>query len=93
MSPATLLVLQAPAPEPMVGWAIAGAVLGLLVLLLVVPFAFWVWMLMDCFMSRSLRDVEKVLWTMLMLFFPVIGSAIYFFGGRPEREFPLEPAT
>ena len=77
------------AQDPMPSFVIGGAAFGLLILLLLIPFAFWVWMLIDCVMSPTLQDLEKVLWFCLMVFLPLIGSVVYFLGGRGSRRHPV----
>jgi len=35
--------------------------------------AFWLWMLVDCLLNRTLRDTRKVLWFLLILFTHILG--------------------
>ena len=39
---------------------------------------FWIWMIYQC-ATRERNTSEKVLWLLLVIFAPVIGSLIYFF--------------
>jgi hypothetical protein len=48
-------------------------------------FAFWLWMLIDAITNKGLRDGEKILWVLVIIFLPLIGSIIYFFVGRSKR--------
>ena len=48
-------------------------------------FVFWVWMIIHCLMNDGLQGSEKVAWILVVLFLPLIGSAIYFFLGRNRR--------
>ncbi len=50
---------------------IGGGALELLGLL------FWLWMIYEC-ITREPNSVEKVLWLLLVVFAPVVGSLIYF---------------
>lgn len=59
------------------------AVIGLLVL------AFWIWMLIDAIQNKGLTDGEKIAWVLAIVFLHIIGSALYFFIGRPKRNMPL----
>ena len=43
--------------------------------------AFWLWMLIDVLMSRH-NTGTKVLWVLLMIFLPMLGSILYFFLAR-----------
>ena len=45
-------------------------------------FVFWVGMLIHCLLNRGLQGGEKVAWTLVVLFLPLLGSIIYFFLGR-----------
>ncbi len=38
---------------------------------------FWLWMIYECAM-RERNSTEKILWLLLVIFAPVIGSLIYF---------------
>ena len=68
----------------------AGAgIVGMLLLLVVAViglalFAFWLWMLIHSITNKGLRDTEKILWVILIIFLPFLGSLIYFFVGRPK---------
>ena len=42
---------------------------------------FWIWMLIDC-LTSAMPTNEKLLWAVVMLIVPVIGSLIYFFVKR-----------
>ena len=65
---------------------IAGT-LGFLIagLLSLLGFIFWVWMLIDAITNKRLRDVEKLIWVLVVIFLPLIGSIIYFFVARSQR--------
>jgi hypothetical protein len=47
-------------------------------------FAFWLWMLIHALTNKRLRDLEKILWVIVIIFLPFLGSLIYFFIGRPR---------
>jgi hypothetical protein len=59
---------------------LVGAVLSL------ACFAFWLWMLIHAITNKGLPDVEKIVWVLVIIFLPFIGSLIYFFIGRPKGE-------
>jgi uncharacterized membrane protein YhaH (DUF805 family) len=69
---------------------IAGVISGLFGLLLAIIgglislalFIFWVAMLIHALTNRGLQGVEKLVWVVVIIFLPVIGSLIYFFVGR-----------
>jgi hypothetical protein len=69
--------------------SVGASVFGLLALLVglaisLAAFAFWLWMLIHAITNRGLRDTEKILWVILIIFLPFLGSVIYFFVGRPR---------
>lgn len=47
--------------------------------------AFWIWMLVDAIQNRALADGEKIGWVLAIVFLHFLGSALYFFIGRPKR--------
>jgi hypothetical protein len=52
----------------------------------IATFALWVFCLVDAIGSRSdrVRNLPKVAWIILILFFPFIGSIAWIVAGRPE---------
>lgn len=63
------------------------SLLGLLLLMLVIPFGlacfvFWAWMLVHSIRNDNLTGTSRVLWAALVWFLPLVGSVIYFFLGR-----------
>ena len=58
--------------------ALIGGVIGLLC------FAFWLWMLIHAITNKGLSDGEKILWVLVIIFLPFVGSVIYFFIGREK---------
>jgi len=47
-------------------------------------FAFWLWMLIHAITNKGLSDGEKILWVLVIIFLPFVGSIIYFFVGRTK---------
>ena len=47
-------------------------------------FAFWLWMLIHAITNKGLADMEKIVWVIVIIFLPFIGSLIYFFIGRSK---------
>jgi hypothetical protein len=69
--------------------SIIGGLFGLLVMLVcgalsIAAFAFWLWMLIHAITNKGLADGEKIVWVLVIIFLPFIGSIIYFFIGRPK---------
>jgi hypothetical protein len=53
--------------------------------LVLLVFAFWIWMLIHALLNRGLGDGEKVAWVLVILCLHFLGALIYFFVGRPRR--------
>ena len=47
-------------------------------------FVFWVWMLVHAITNKGISDVEKIMWVLVIIFLPLIGSIIYFFVGKSK---------
>ena len=50
-------------------------------------FVFWIWMLIDAIKNQGLKDMEKVIWVLVIIFTHIIGALIYFFIGRPKASY------
>ena len=42
-------------------------------------FAFWIWMIIDCAKRNFKKDMDKVVWILVIVFLSVLGAAIYYF--------------
>ena len=56
--------------------------IGLIISIL--GFAFWLWMLVHAIGNKSLSDGERIVWVLVIIFLPFIGSILYFFIGKPQ---------
>jgi hypothetical protein len=77
---------------------IGASIFGLLALLFVgtlvlALFVFWIWMLVHAITNPGLRDVEKLIWVLVILFTHALGAIIYFFIGRPKKFTSGPPRT
>lgn len=63
------------------GWAITGIIfLVLLVLaIIVLCFAFWIWMLVDSIKRNYKEDSMRIVWVLVIIFTGIIGAIIYYF--------------
>ncbi len=66
-------------PPPVLGIFIISGVLGLLGTI------FWLWMLIDCILNTALVGTQKIIWVLVVLLLPFIGSLLYFFLARGGR--------
>lgn len=53
--------------------------IGLLCLIL------WIWALVDIMRSRFREESTKILWCVLVIFLPFIGTILYYIIGRGQR--------
>ncbi len=47
-------------------------------------FAFWLWMLVHAIGNKGLSDGERIVWVLVVIFLPFLGSILYFFIGKPK---------
>jgi hypothetical protein len=62
------------------GWEIV-----LILLLLPVFMAFWIWMLVHAIQNKGLSDGEKIGWVLAIALLHFLGALLYFFIGRPKK--------
>ena len=56
-----------------------GGVFGLLVT------AFWIWMIIEVATKEPAHEPNKIVWLLVVILLPTLGSLIYFLVRRPER--------
>jgi hypothetical protein len=47
-------------------------------------FVFWICMLISAITNKRLSNMEKLIWVLVIIFLPFLGSIIYFFVGRSK---------
>jgi len=67
----------------------AGGLVGILMFLIFAAIGiactiFWLWMLIHSITNKGLADGEKIVWVLVIIFLPFIGSILYFFLGKPK---------
>jgi hypothetical protein len=62
--------------------ALFSGVFGLVFAALV--FVFWLWMLIDCIKNET-DGTQRIIWALVVFFFPCIGSLIYLFARKMQR--------
>ena len=50
--------------------------------LVILTFSLWIWAIIDIVKSSFKNPVQKTLWLLLVLLFPILGSIFYFQLGR-----------
>ena len=46
---------------------------------------FWIWMIVDCVTNEPSVGNDKLIWVLVIIFLPFLGSLLYYFVRRPER--------
>jgi len=64
-------------------WTVAG-------LLSLAATAFWIWMIADCIIHEPSVGNDKLVWVIVIICLPLIGSLLYFFLRRPHRPVTAE---
>jgi hypothetical protein len=44
----------------------------------------WIWALVDCLQNSSLQGTEKLIWVIVIIFVPFLGSILYLLIGRKK---------
>lgn len=57
----------------------------MLIPLLLLPLAFWIWMVIDVAVNEPDEGNTKIVWLLIVLLGQFIGALIYFFVRRPQR--------
>jgi hypothetical protein len=47
--------------------------------------ALWIWAIVDIINSRFREDSTKIIWILLVIFLPFLGTLLYFVIGREQR--------
>ena len=67
--------------QPLLGFFLVSGILGLITTI------FWIWMIIDCIGNGALTGTSKIVWLLVVIFLPLLGSLLYFFlargGARP----------
>lgn len=45
----------------------------------VILVVFWLWMLVDCLNRNFKKDMDKLVWIILLLFIHILGAFLYYF--------------
>jgi cytochrome c oxidase assembly factor CtaG len=40
---------------------------------------FWIWMIVDCATNPSLKDTDKIVWILVVIFLHLPGALVYYF--------------
>ena len=53
-------------------------------------FASWLYAIIEIITDEYKNDTDKILWFLLVFFFPFVGTILYFFIGRKKMSLPPE---
>ncbi len=70
----------------MVGMGLLGMVGVLSALAGLATFVFWLWMLIHAITNKGLVGTEKIVWVLVVILLPCVGSLIYLFLGYPKAK-------
>lgn len=76
-----------------IGFFLALAVWVLFGTLSLLGTAFWVWMIADCAINEPSQGNDKLVWLLVIILLPFIGSLLYYFIRRPERPVVAQYST
>lgn len=65
--------------HPLLFLNLGGSELIFLMFILFVPFCLWLWALVDLLKSDFTKQVNKLVWLVLIVFLPLLGVPLYFF--------------
>jgi len=65
--------------ESIILFSLIGAFLFFWFAIALFAFVFWVWMIIDCAKRDFKKDVEKIVWILVLIFTGIIGAIIYYF--------------
>lgn len=51
-----------------------------------VLFILWIWALIDILVNDFKNDINKVIWLLVVFFFPAFGSILYIFIGLKQKK-------
>ena len=68
---------------PILGFFLFSGLFGLLMTI------FWIWMIIDCIGNTTLVGTTKIIWLLVVILLPVIGSILYFLLAKGGRTRPL----
>ncbi|KYG71746.1 phospholipase D-like protein [Roseivirga ehrenbergii] len=57
---------------------------GMEMLFVLIPVVLWITALVDCLKSNFSGD-SKIIWVLVIIFLPVLGSILYFLIGRNQK--------
>jgi hypothetical protein len=63
---------------------IGGTEILLLLFLIPLAMAFWIWMLVHAIRNKGLSDSERIAWVLVIALVHFLGALIYFFAGRQK---------
>jgi hypothetical protein len=70
------------------GMVLFSLLIGLLI------FVLWIWAIVDAIRNPALSDTQRLIWILVIFFFPILGAIIYAVAGRGGSSgLPSKPVT
>jgi uncharacterized membrane protein YsdA (DUF1294 family) len=59
-------------------WPVGFAFAGIMVIVWIVLFLFWIWMIIDAAQRKFRNTTEKIVWIVVVVLFSWLGALVYF---------------
>lgn len=63
----------------LIWWPVIAGFGALALIIAALVFVFWIWMIIDCAKRDFRKDVEKIVWIIIIVLAGWLGALIYFF--------------
>lgn len=83
-----MLIIQAHYSPNLYGMSDAAAIFLILLIVFFCLFVvlIWIWAIVDILRSRFDSDTTKLIWIILVIFLPLLGTILYWIVGRGQRQ-------
>ena len=55
------------------------------ILLILIPLILWIWALINVIKSDFKNESLKIIWVIVIILLPIVGSLLYYFIGRSQK--------
>ena len=64
--------------EDFLFWPFSLAFAGIGIIIAILFVIFWIWMIIDCAKRKFRKDLEKIIWILVIVFATWLGALVYF---------------